>query len=58
MADIALWNTAKQALEKSEEAHKRIDAVAPLVHELIERLEKQEGEMKALKMRMGKRAEL
>jgi len=58
MADQWLVNEVRAAAEKVEDAHKRIDQVAPLVHELIERLEKQEGEMKALKMRLGKRAEL
>ena len=57
MADIALWNAAKQGIEQAAEANKRLDHIAPLVHELTERLEKQEGEMKALKARLGKRTD-
>lgn len=55
MADIALWNTAREAVSKADEAHKRMDAVAPLVHEQAERITKLEGELRALKARLGKK---
>ena len=57
MAEIALWNAAREAFAKAEEANKRLDAVAPLVHEQDERIKKLEGELKALKARMGKNKE-
>lgn len=57
MAEIALWNAVNAANAKAEEAQKRIDVVAPLVHEQDERITKLEGELKALKARMGKNKE-
>ncbi len=57
MPDIALWNTAREGQAKAEEAHKRLDAIAPLVHELAEQIEKLNGELKAMKARMGKKQE-
>lgn len=57
VAEIALWNAAREAFAKAEEANKRLDAVAPLVHEQDERIKKLEGELKALKARMGKNKE-
>lgn len=55
MPDIALWNTARESQAKAEEAHKRLDALDPLVHEHAEQIEKLLGEIKALKARMGKK---
>jgi hypothetical protein len=57
VAEIALWNAVNAANGKAEDAHKRLDAVAPLVHEQDERIKKLEGELKALKARMGKQKE-
>lgn len=57
MAEIALWNRANEAHAKIEEMHQRMDAIAPLVHEQAERITKLEGELKALKARMGKNKE-
>ena len=57
VAEIALWNAVNMANAKAEEAQKRIDGVAPLVHEQDERITKLEGELKALKARMGKNKE-
>lgn len=57
MAEIALWNSVNDAHGKIEEAHKRMDSIAPLVHEQEERIKKLEGELKALKARLGKNKE-
>lgn len=57
MAEIALWNRVNDAHGKIEEAHKRMDLIAPLVHEQAEEIKKLQGEIKALKARMGKQKE-
>jgi len=54
MADIWMSNMVKSAVEKADEANKRLDQVAPLVHELAAQVEKLNGELKAMKARMGK----
>ena len=55
MAEIALWNAVRAADEKAESAQKRLDAIAPLIHEQAEEIRKLQGELKALKARMGKK---
>lgn len=55
MADIALWNAARDGVAKAEEANKRLDALAPIVHEQAEQIKRLEGELKAMKARMGKK---
>jgi uncharacterized coiled-coil DUF342 family protein len=54
VAEIALWNKVNEAHAKVEEAQSRLDQLAPLVHEQDYRIKKLEGELKALKARMGK----
>lgn len=57
MAEIALWNAVNEAHAKIDDMHKRMDGVAPLVHEQAEEIKKLQGELKALKARMGKKQE-
>ena len=57
MAEIALWNKANQASDDALKAQQSAEAANKRVGELETAVEKLQGELKALKARMGKQKE-
>lgn len=55
MAEIALWNKANQASDDALKAQQSAEAANKRVGELETAVEKLQGELKALKARMGKK---
>ena len=55
MAEIALWNKANQAADDAVKAMQSADAANKRVGELESAVEKLQGELKAMKARMGKK---
>ena len=55
VAEIALWNKANQAADDAVKAMQSADAANKRVGELEAAVEKLQGELKAMKARMGKK---